>query len=132
MGEHTELMAKEWKITREEQDDIALMSHMNAHKATEDGRLKAEIFPIDGIDTDLIIRADTTIEKLGKLKPVFDKGPEGTLTAGNSSSLTDGASAVLLMSEERAKKEDRISQKTASEKLRISVTPFKVHAFPCC
>ena len=78
---------------------------MNAHKATEDGRLKAEIFPIDGIERDLIIRADTTMEKLGKLKPVFDKGPEGTLTAGNSSSLTDGASAVLLMSEERAKKE---------------------------
>ena len=105
MGEHTELMAKEWKIPREEQDNIALRSHMNAHKATEDGRLKAEIFPIDGIDRDLIIRVDTTIEKLGKLKPVFDKSPEGTLTAGNSSSLTDGASAVLLMSEERAKKE---------------------------
>ncbi|MCH7887073.1 MAG: acetyl-CoA C-acyltransferase [Candidatus Marinimicrobia bacterium] len=105
MGEHTELMAKEWKITREEQDNIALMSHMNAHKATEDGRLKAEIFPIDEIDRDLIIRSDTTMEKLGKLKPVFDKGPEGTITAGNSSPLTDGASAVLLMSDERAKKE---------------------------
>ena len=105
MGEHTELMAKEWKITREEQDNIALMSHMNAHKATEDGRLKAEIFPIDKIDSDLIIRSDTTMEKLGKLKPVFDKGPEGTITAGNSSPLTDGASAVLLMSDERAKKE---------------------------
>ena len=105
MGKHTELMAKEWKITREEQDNIAFMSHMNAHKATEDGRLKAEIFPIDGINRDLIIRADTTMEKLGKLKSVFDKSPEGTLTAGNSSSLTDGASAVLLMSEEKAKKE---------------------------
>ena len=105
MGEHTELMAKEWKITREEQDNIAFMSHMNAHKATEDGRLKAEIFPIDKIDRDLIIRSDTTMEKLGKLKPVFDKGQEGTITAGNSSPLTDGASAVLLMSDERAKKE---------------------------
>ncbi|MCH7954468.1 MAG: acetyl-CoA C-acyltransferase [Candidatus Marinimicrobia bacterium] len=105
MGEHTELMAKEWKITREEQDNIAFMSHKNAHKATEDGRLKAEIFPIDGIDMDLLIRPDTTLEKLANLKPVFDKGPEGTLTAGNSSPLTDGASTVLLMSEERAKKE---------------------------
>ena len=105
MGEHTELMAKEWKITREEQDNIAFMSHMNAHKATEDGRLKAEIFPIDEIDRDLLIRSDTTMDKLRNLKPVFDKGPEGTLTAGNSSPLTDGASAVLLMSDERAQKE---------------------------
>jgi len=107
MGEHTELMAKEWKISREEQDEITYQSHMNAHAATEDGRLKSEIFPLDGIDQDLLVRADTSLEKLAKLKPVFDRSAAGTLTAGNSSPLTDGASAVLLMSEERAKTEKR-------------------------
>jgi acetyl-CoA acetyltransferase family protein len=107
MGEHTEIMAKEWKIPRKEQDEIAYRSHMNAHTATEDGRLKAEIYPLNGVDRDLIIRPDTTLEKLAKLPPVFDRSPAGTLTAGNASPLTDGASAVLLMSEQRAKKEGR-------------------------
>lgn len=105
MGEHTEIMAKEWKIPREEQDEIALQSHQNAHAATLDGRLKAEIYPLDGVDHDLLIRPDTTLEKLAKLKPVFDRSDRGTITAGNASPLTDGASAVLLMSEDRAKKE---------------------------
>ena len=107
MGEHTELMVKEWQVPREEQDEIAYMSHMNAHQATQDGRLKAEIHPLDGIDHDLLIRADTSLEKLARLSPVFDRSPTGTLTAGNSSPLTDGAAAVLLMSEERAQKEGR-------------------------
>ncbi|MFQ5641872.1 MAG: acetyl-CoA C-acyltransferase [bacterium] len=107
MGEHTEIMVKEWNIPREEQDEIAYRSHMNAHAATEDGRLKAEIYPLDGVDRDLIIRSDTTLEKLAALPAVFDPSPAGTLTAGNSSPLTDGASAVLLMSEQRAKKEGR-------------------------
>lgn len=107
MGEHTEIMAKEWKIPREEQDEIAYRSHMNAHAATEDGRLKAEIVPLDGVDRDLLIRADTTLEKLAKLPPVFDRSEHGTISAGNASPLTDGASAVLLMSEERVKQEGR-------------------------
>lgn len=107
MGEHTELMVKEWKIPREEQDEIAYRSHMNAHAATEDGRLKAEIHPLDGIDHDLLIRPDTTREQLAKLRPVFDRNSTGTITAGNSSPLTDGAASVLLMSEERARKEQR-------------------------
>lgn len=107
MGEHTEIMAKEWKISRKEQDEIAYRSHKNAAAATEDGRLKAEIYPLDGVDTDLLIRSDTTPEKLAKLRPVFDRSAAGTITAGNSSALTDGASAVLLMSEARAKKEGR-------------------------
>ncbi|MCH7777921.1 MAG: acetyl-CoA C-acyltransferase, partial [Gemmatimonadetes bacterium] len=107
MGEHTELMVKEWQVPREEQDEIAYMSHMNAHRATQDGRLKAEIHPLDGIDHDLLIRADTSLEKLARLSPVFDRSSTGTLTAGNSSPLTDGAAAVLLMSEERAQKEGR-------------------------
>lgn len=107
MGEHTELMVKEWQVPREEQDEIAYVSHMNAHRATQDGRLKAEIHPLDGIDHDLLIRADTSLEKLARLSPVFDRSSTGTLTAGNSSPLTDGAAAVLLMSEERAQKEGR-------------------------
>ena len=107
MGEHTELTVKEWKISREEQDGIAFRSHMNAHGATQDGRLKAEIHPLDDIDHDLFIRSDTSMEKLTKLPPVFDRSPTGTLSAGNSSPLTDGAAAVLLMSEDRAQKENR-------------------------
>ena len=92
---------------QEEQDEIAYRSHMNAHTATEDGRLKAEINPLDGFDYDPLIRPTTTMEKLAKLPPVFDRSPSGTITAGNSSPLTDGAASVLLMSEARAQKEGR-------------------------
>ena len=107
MGEHTELTVKEWKVSREEQDGIAYKSHMNADQATRDGRLKAEIHPLDDIDQDLFIRPDTSMEKLARLPPVFDRSPAGTLTAGNSSPLTDGAAVVLLMSEDRAQRESR-------------------------
>ncbi len=107
MGEHTELMVKEWNISREQQDEIAYRSHMNAHAATVDGRLKQEIQPLDEIDHDLLIRADTTVARLTVLSPAFDRGPSGTITAGNASALTDGAAAVLLMSEEHARKEGR-------------------------
>lgn len=107
MGEHAEIMAKEWQIPREEQDEIAFRSHNNANAATEDGRLTAEIYPLEGIKRDSIIRADTSVEKLARLKPVFDRSDTGTISAGNSSPLTDGSSAVLLMSEERAKQEKR-------------------------
>ena len=105
MGEHTELMVKEWKVSRQEQDEIAYRSHVNAAAATEDGRLPAEIVPLDGIDRDTMIRADTSMDKLAKLRTVFDPTPAGTLTAGNSSPLTDGAAVVMLMSEERARAE---------------------------
>ena len=112
MGEHTELMVKEWDIPREVQDEIALRSHQRAHAATEDGRLTDEIHPLRGADgtlveRDLLIRPSTSMEKLAKLKPVFDRSSTGTLTAGNSSPLTDGAAAVLLMSEKRAVQENR-------------------------
>ncbi len=107
MGEHCELMVKEWNVPRQEQDEIALRSHQRAHIATEDGRLKAEIYPLDGVDHDLLIRGDTTMEKLTKLKPVFDRSNTGTITAGNASPLTDGAASVLLMSEQRAHDEGR-------------------------
>ncbi len=102
MGEHTEITVKEWGISQVEQDEIAYRSHMNAQAATDDGRLKAEIHPLDGIDSDTIIRPGTTMEKLAGLPPVFDRTPEGTLTAGNSSPLTDGAASVILMAESEA------------------------------
>lgn len=102
MGEHTELMVKDWGIPRIDQDEIALRSHHRAAEATEAGRLSGEIVPMEGLDHDPMIRATTTLEKLAALPPVFDRSPAGTLTAGNSSPLTDGAAAVLLASEERA------------------------------
>ena len=109
MGQATERMAKENGITRGAQDEWALRSHHLAAAGTDDGRLTAEIAPCYAgpgferlIDRDNGIRADTTLAKLAALKPVFDRR-FGTLTAGNSSPLTDGASAVLVMSEERAR-----------------------------
>jgi acetyl-CoA acyltransferase len=109
MGESAEKMAKENGISREEQDRWALRSHQLAAAATEDGRLTREIAPFyvppkyeQVVQSDNGIRADTSLEKLSTLKPVFDRR-YGSVTAGNASPLTDGASAVLLMSEERAK-----------------------------
>ncbi len=107
MGEHMELTAKDWKVARAEQDEIAFQSHSRAAKATADGRLGGEIEPLAGVSKDTIVRSDTSVEKLSKLKPVFDRSDKGTLTAGNSSPLTDGASAVLLMSESKAKEAGR-------------------------
>jgi acetyl-CoA C-acetyltransferase len=102
MGEHCELMVKEWKVTREEQDLIAFRSHQNAAKAYENGFFEDLICQIDELKKDSITRKDTTLEKLAKLKPAFDKSDKGTLTAGNSTPLTDGASAALLSSPEWA------------------------------
>lgn len=103
MGEHTEITRKEWKTDRRRQDEIALASHRNAVAARE--KLAAEIFPLAGIEHDTGPRPDTTMAALSALKSVFEE--DGTLTAGNSSPITDGASAVLLMSEERARSEKR-------------------------
>jgi acetyl-CoA C-acetyltransferase len=102
MGQHCELMAKEWKIPREEQDQLALESHQKAAKAYDNGFFADLIVPYSGLDRDNNLRADSTLEKLAKLKPAFDK-TNGTLTAANSTPLTDGASAVLLASEDWAK-----------------------------
>ncbi len=102
MGQHAEITAKEWQASREAQDQIALRSHHRAAAATEDGRLPAEIYPLRGIEKDTIVRGDTTMEKLAKLSPVFEHGGKGTITAGNASPLTDGAAAVLAMSEDYA------------------------------
>lgn len=101
MGEHTELTVKEWQIDRVTQDEIACRSHKNAHAATVDGRLGLEIIALDGHDQDLLIRPDTNLEALSKLRPVFDKSESGTLTAGNSSPLTDGAACTVLVAEDR-------------------------------
>jgi acetyl-CoA acyltransferase len=109
MGQSAEKMAKENGITREDQDRIALMSHQRAAAATSQGRLTAEITPWFGgpemdqvVTEDNGIRSDTSLEALAKLRPVFDR-KYGTVTAGNSSPLTDGAAAVLLMADEKAK-----------------------------
>jgi len=108
MGESAEKMAKINAIPRADQDHFALRSHRLAAAGTEDGRLTAEIAPVfvppsfAPMTSDNGIRPDSTMEQLRALKPVFDR-KYGTVTAGNSSPLTDGASAILLMSEERAK-----------------------------
>lgn len=104
MGDHTELMVKQWGITRADQDQLAYQSHQNAAKAYEEGFFDDLILNFNGLSKDTITRKETTLEKLAKLKPAFDKSSAGTLTAGNSTPLTDGASIVLLGSEEWAAK----------------------------
>lgn len=105
MGQHCEIMAKEWKISRQEQDELAYLSHINGAKAYEQGFYTDLVGQFKGGNRDLLLRPETTIEKLATLKPAFDKA-NGTLTAGNSSPLTDGSSAVLLASEAQAKRRD--------------------------
>ena len=105
MGEHCELMAMEWDIAREDQDALALASHQNLARAYDEGFFTDLMTPYKGVAKDNNLRADLTIEKLRSLKPCFDKkvrSEQGTLTPGNSTPLTDGASAVLLGSEEWA------------------------------
>lgn len=102
MGEHCELMAKEWRISREDQDALALASHQNAAAAWDEGFYKNLVVPFAGAVRDEFVRADTSLERLAKLRPAFDKR-SGTLTAGNSTPLTDGASAVLLASDDWAR-----------------------------
>jgi acetyl-CoA acyltransferase len=112
MGQSAEKMAKENGISRQEQDRIALLSHRNAAAAIDDGRLASEVCPVfvppryEAVQADTLVRRDTSPEALAALPPVFDRR-FGTVTAGNSSPLTDGAAAVLLMSEDRAKAEGR-------------------------
>src|SRR5690349_4354875 len=102
MGEHAALTALEWRITREDQDELAALSHQHLAAAYEAGFLDDQITPFRGLERDSNLRPDSTAEKLSTLKPVFGKGEAATMTAGNSTPLTDGASAVLLGSEEWA------------------------------
>jgi len=103
MGEHAEITTRDWEISRERQDEVALASHRNAVAARDE--LAEEIHPVAGVEQDTGPRVDTSVEALAGLDPVFAE--DGTLTAGNSSPVTDGASAVLLMSEDRARREGR-------------------------
>ena len=98
------MIADQWEIPRSELDELALRSHQLAHRATEEGRFEREIVPFavngDTFVTDQGIRPDTNLEALSQLKPAFK--PDGKITAGNSSQISDGAAAVLLMSAEKA------------------------------
>jgi len=101
MGEHTEDMAKDWKIGRREQDELALEGHQRAVAAQDRGFFKDLIIAVDGTDKDHFPRRDTSLDKLARLKPVFDRtSGRGTLTAGNSSPLTDGAAAIWVATED--------------------------------
>lgn len=101
MGEHTEDMAKTWSVSRLEQDELALKSHQNAVATQDCGFFADLIVSVDGVSEDRFPRRDTSMEKLGKLQPTFDRiSGQGTLTAGNSSPLTDGAAAIWVATEE--------------------------------
>ena len=103
MGDHQAITALEWGIAREAQDELAATSHQKMAKAYEEGFFDHLITPFLGLERDNNLRADSSVEKLAKLKPAFGKGEAATMTAGNSTPLTDGASVVLLASEEWAK-----------------------------
>jgi acetyl-CoA C-acetyltransferase len=102
MGEHAALTAREWNVAREDQDALAVASHHNLAAAYDRGFQDDLVTPFRGLERDQNLRADSSIEKLSTLKPVFGKGETATMTAANSTPLTDGASAVLLCSEEYA------------------------------
>lgn len=102
MGEHQQVTAHEWSIGRQEQDQLALESHQKLAAAYDAGFFRDLMTPLAGLEKDNILRPDSTLEKLSTLKPVFDK-QKGTMTAANSTALSDGASSVLLASEEWAK-----------------------------
>ena len=102
MGQHCERMAREWNIAREDQDRLAMESHQKAARAYDEGYFDELVTPWGGVSRDNNIRGDSKMEKLGSLRTVFSKSDDATLTAGNSTPLTDGAAAVLLASEEWA------------------------------
>jgi acetyl-CoA C-acetyltransferase len=105
MGEHTEITAKDWKISREDQDRVALASHQTAVAAWNRGFFDDLVIPVGDFRKDNLPRPDTSLERLAKLKPAFDKtSGQGTLTAGNSSPLTDGAAAIWVASDEGLKR----------------------------
>jgi acetyl-CoA C-acetyltransferase len=109
MGQHTEKMVKEWKVSREEQDVLAFESHQKAVSAWQQGFYNDQVIPFKQATLDTIVRGDTSLEKLAKLKPAFDP-VNGSLTAGNSTALTDGAAAVLLTSESYAQRHGLVVQ----------------------
>jgi acetyl-CoA C-acetyltransferase len=104
MGQHCELMAQDWKIARPDQDKLAFESHKKGAAAYDSGYMDDLVVPCAGVYRDNNLRPDITLEKLASLKPAFEKSERGTMTAGNSTPLTDGASSVLIASEEWAAK----------------------------
>jgi acetyl-CoA C-acetyltransferase len=102
MGQHAELIAQEWRISRSEQDQLAFESHRKAAEAYRAGYMDDLVVPFGGVFRDNNLREDISLEKMAALKASFDKSERGTLTAANSTPLTDGAAAVLLASEEWA------------------------------
>ncbi|MEJ8568367.1 acetyl-CoA C-acetyltransferase [Elongatibacter sediminis] len=106
MGQHCERMAREWKIPREAQDELALTSHQRAAAAYDSGFFDPLVQTWSGVARDNNLRPDTSLEKLGQLRTVFARDEAATLTAGNSTPLTDGAAAVLLASEDWAREHD--------------------------
>ncbi len=106
MGESMEVTAKKWEVLREHQDQLALSSHIKAAAAYDAGWYEDLVIPFMDVEEDNNIRRDTTFEKLSTLRTVFDKSEDGTMTAGNSTPLTDGAAAVLLASEDWARKKN--------------------------
>ncbi|MGY1771853.1 acetyl-CoA C-acetyltransferase [Blastococcus sp. SYSU D00813] len=102
MGDHAAITAKEWEIGREEQDELTVRSHRNLAAAYDRGFFDDLVTPYLGLSRDQNLRPDSSMEKLARLEPVFGEGPDATMTAGNSTPLTDGASAVLLASDEWA------------------------------
>ena len=106
MGEHAALTALEWRVSREAQDELAAASHHKMAAAYERGFFDDQVTPFRGVERDNNLRPDSTVEKLSTLKPVFGKGEAATMTAGNSTPLSDGASVVLLASEEWAQEHD--------------------------
>lgn len=106
MGQHCERMAQKWGISRKDQDELALESHQKAAEAWDSGFFDDLVEPHAGVIRDNIVRPDSTLEKLASLKPAFDRSKDGTLTAGNSTTLSDGAAAVLLASEDWVRERD--------------------------
>ncbi len=106
MGESMEITAQKWDVQRELQDQLALASHVKAAAAYDAGWYEDLVIPYMDLEEDNNIRRDSTLDKLKKLKPVFDKSEDGTMTAGNSTPLTDGAAAVLLSNEDWARKKN--------------------------
>ncbi|GAB3817552.1 acetyl-CoA C-acetyltransferase [Tessaracoccus terricola] len=103
MGESQAITTKQWDVTREAQDELALASHQNLARAWDSGFFDDLVTPYLGVSKDTILRPDTTLDKLAKLRPVFGKGDGATMTAGNSTALSDGAAVVLVAEEETAR-----------------------------
>jgi acetyl-CoA acyltransferase len=123
MGVSSDRLAAKFGVSRRSQDEFAALSHQRAAKAHADGLYEDEIVPVNGNKTENGIKGDSTVEKLSALKPAFLK-PHGTHTAGNSSFLTDGSTAILLMSEERARADGYKPKSLLRSWTFVGVDPF--------